>query len=170
MIDVKREQRAYKTYLILKNYSPSTIEMYERILVLFLDFCNTRYGGEKIIQEHAQAYLLTRIEKGKAWATINVDYSALRKYYKIVKEYPWSLRKLPRPQKEKRLPAILSKEEVGRLIEAAPNLKHQVFLTFLYATGVRLSEAANVKIEDIYFEMAFVSKTFRTDANPDTSR
>jgi len=149
MIDVKKEEEIYKTYLILRNFQPSTVQMYTRTLSIFLSFCNKRFGGVLLSQEHAQQYLLMRIEKKRAWATINVDYSALRKYYKIVKQYPWSLKKLPRPKKEKRLPAILSKEEVGRLIEAAPNLKHQVFLTFLYASGVRLSEATHVKIEDI---------------------
>ena len=118
--------------------------MYTRTLRIFLNFCNDRFGGNELTQEHAQQYLLMRIENKRAWATINVDYSALRKYYKVVKQHPWSLKKLPRPKKEKKLPAILSKEEVGRLIEAAPNLKHRVFFTFLYATGVRLSEATNV--------------------------
>jgi integrase/recombinase XerD len=149
MIDVKKEQETYKTYLVLRNYQPSTVKMYMRTLGIFLSFCNDRFGGHQPTQEYAQQYLLMRIEKGRAWSTINADYSALRKYYKVVKQYPWSLKKLPRPKKEKRLPAIISKEEVGRLIEAAPNLKHQVFLTFLYATGVRLSEATHVKIQDI---------------------
>lgn len=149
MIDVKKEVELYNTYLILRNYQPSTVKMYSRTLSIFLNFCNDRFGGNSPSQEHAQQYLLMRIEKKRSWATINVDYSALRKYYKVVKQYPWSHKKLPRPKKEKRLPAILSKEEVGRLIEAAPNLKHQVFLTFLYASGVRLSEATHVKIEDI---------------------
>lgn len=149
MIDIKKEEEAYKTYLLLRNYQPSTVQMYTRTLNLFLRFCNTRFGGVLLTQEHAQHYLLMRIENKKAWATINVDYSALRKYYKVVKQFPWSLKKLPRPKKEKRMPAILAKEEVGRLIEAAPNLKHQVFLTFLYVTGVRLSEATHVKIQDI---------------------
>lgn len=149
MIDVIKEVEVYKTHLILRNYQSSTVKMYSRTLSIFLNFCNARYGGNSLTEEHAQQYLLMRIEKKKAWATINVDYSALRKYYKVVKQYGWSLKKLPRPKKEKRLPAILSKEEVGRLIEAAPNLKHQIFLTFLYVTGVRLSEATNVKLQDI---------------------
>ena len=66
-----------------------------------------------------------------------------------MKGYKWSLKKLPRPKKDKKLPTILSKEDVARLISAAPTLKYQVFLTFLYATGARLSEAYNLKFEGI---------------------
>ena len=149
MIDIKKELQEYKTYLVLRNFQPSTLQMYGRTLDIFLSYCNLHFPDQPLSEDHAQQYLLMRIEKGKAWSTINVDYSALRKYYKVVKEYPWSLKKLPRPKKDKRLPDIISKEEVGRLIQSAPTLKHQVFLTFLYATGARLSEATNVKIEDI---------------------
>ena len=61
----------------------------------------------------------------------------------------WSIKKIPRPQKERTLPEILSQEEVVKLIEHAPTYKHQVFLTFIYGTGLRLSEALNITFEDI---------------------
>ena len=103
-----------------------------------------RYG-----QEQAKSYLLKRIKNGKSWSTINGDYSALRKYFREVANLTWSLKKVPRPRKEERLPEILSKQDVSKIIEHAVNYKHQVFLTFVYATGLRLSEALNVKITDI---------------------
>ena len=61
----------------------------------------------------------------------------------------WSLTKLPRARKEKKLPSILSKEDVVKIIESAATFKQQVLLTFVYVTGARLSETINVKIEDI---------------------
>ena len=149
MIDITTEVKEFHDHMVLSNFQKSTVEMYCRTLENFLGFCNRHYPNEALGQDHAKRYLLMRLEKGRSWSTINADYSALRKYYKILKDYPWSLRKLPRPRKDKRLPAILSKEEVGRLIESAPTFKHQVFLTFLYATGVRLSEGINVKLTDI---------------------
>jgi site-specific recombinase XerD len=97
----------------------------------------------------AKAYLITRIKAGKSWSTINGDYSSLRKYFEEVANLSWSLKKVPRPRREDRLPEILSKEDVQKIIEHAVNYKHQVFLTFVYATGLRLSEALNIKITDI---------------------
>ncbi len=149
MIDVQKETEELRLHMRLSNFQKSTTVMYVRTLRVFLKYCNTHYGGEPLSEHQAQQYLLSRIESGRSWSTINADYSALRKYYRIVKEYPWTLKKLPRPKRDKRLPDILSKEEVARLIESAPTYKHQVFLTFLYATGVRLSEGINVKLEDI---------------------
>lgn len=149
MIDISKEVLSYKSYLRLRNFQSSTVVMYSRTLQIFLTYIAQEYPGEELNQEHAQSYLLKRIDNGKAWSTINADYSALRKYYKILRDYPWSLKKLPRPKMDKKLPAILSKEEVAYLIESAPTFKHQVFLTFLYTTGVRLSEATHVKLEDI---------------------
>ena len=149
MIDISKEILGYQSYLRLSNFQRSTVVMYSRTLKIFLEYVLKNFPGEELSQDHAQHYLLMRLDRNKAWSTINADYSALRKYYKIMKDYPWSLKKLPRPKRDKILPAILSKEEVALLIQSAPTFKHQVFLTFLYATGVRLSEATHVKIEDI---------------------
>jgi len=148
-IDIKLELHEYYKHLTLRNYQKSTVQMYCRTLGRFLEFCKSKFGDLDLCQDQAQEYLLQRLELGRAWSTINVDYSALRKYYKILREYPWSLKKMPRPKKEKSLPPILSKELVAKLIDHAPTYKHQVFLTFLYCTGTRLSEAANVKLIDI---------------------
>lgn len=103
----------------------------------------------RISEEHAKQYLLMRIESGCSWSTINCDYSALRKYYKDIMNAKWSIKKIPRPQKELVLPAILSQQEVIKLIEHAATYKHQIFLTFIYSTGLRLSEALNITLQDI---------------------
>ena len=71
------------------------------------------------------------------------------KYFREVEALPWSLKKIPRPRKEQTLPKILSKEDVVRLIEHAPTYKYQVFLTFMYVTGMRMSEALNLRMQDI---------------------
>lgn len=140
---------AYHKYLVLRNFQPSTTTMYCRAVRKYYEFCDQSFQGEPITQDLAQEYLLTRLQAGKSWSTINAEYSALRKYFKVILSYPWSLTKMPRPKRDKALPAILSKEEVAKLISHAPTFKHQVFLSFLYGTGVRLSEATHVKLNDI---------------------
>ena len=149
MIAIGEELKAYKAFLTISNFKPSTIQAYVRTLENFFNFQMDNGGGEIPSQEDVQLYLLERIDGGKSWSTINADYSSLRKYFKIIKDYEWSLKKLPRPKQDHQLPTILSKEEVSHLISSAPNLKYQTFLTFLYSTGVRLSEACSVKLVDI---------------------
>ncbi len=139
----------YESHLILKNFSDATRRSYVSILGHFLRYRKDNRLGGRLNQEQAKKYILYRYGLGKKWQTINSDYSSLRKYYREVLEVPWSIRKLPRPRKEHYLPRILSKQDVVKLIESAPLYKHQVFLTFVYGTGVRLSESLNVRMEDI---------------------
>lgn len=61
----------------------------------------------------------------------------------------WSLKKTPRPRKERSLPQTLSLQDVTKLINNAATYKHQVFICFVYTTGLRLSEALNVTFDDI---------------------
>lgn len=149
-INVSKEVAGYRNYLLLANFKKSTVSMYCRTVEKFLEKTKAESGlEEELNQSHAQSYLLMRLEQGKAWSSINVDYSSLRKYFKERLDYNWSVRKLPRPRKENKLPSILSRQEVHRLIEHASTYKHQVFLTFLYGSGCRLSEATHVRLIDI---------------------
>ena len=149
MSTLDKQIESYHSYMKLKNYSNQTIASYLRTVRMFYDFRGDRKMRGRINEEHAKQYLLMRIESGCSWSTINCDYSALRKYFQNIINARWSIKKIPRPQKERTLPEILSQEEVVKLIEHAPTYKHQVFLTFIYGTGLRLSEALNITFEDI---------------------
>lgn len=149
MSAIENKIEANRSYMVLKNYSKQTVSSYLRTLRMFYDFRSDRKMRGRINEDHAKQYLLMRIESGCSWSTINCDYSALRKYFQNIINTRWSIKKIPRPQKERRLPEILSQEEIVKLIEHAPTFKHQVFLTFIYSTGLRLSEALNITFEDI---------------------
>ena len=62
-------------------------------------------------------------------------------------EYP--LENLPRPKKEHKLPTVLSRAEVLRLLDAVENLKHQAIMLLTYSGGLRLGEVVRLKVEDI---------------------
>ena len=149
MIDISKEVRSYTSYLRLCNFKRSTVEAYSRTLWHFYEYHKDSHGDVMPTQDHVQSYLLYRLDRGLSWSSINADYSSLRKYFKQLKDYDWSLKKLPRPRRDHSLPGILSKEQVGLLISHAPNYKYQVFLSLLYATGMRLSEATHLRISDI---------------------
>ena len=70
-------------------------------------------------------------------------------YKKTLKRRDLDFDDLPLLKKPKKLPVVLSPEEVTRLIEAAPNLLYRTLLMLLYATGLRRSEAAHLKVSDI---------------------
>jgi len=133
MIDINQEVTQYRAYLTLANFKQSTVSTYCRTLEKFYHFHYSMHGEVIHSQSHVQNYLLKRRDSGKSWSSINCDYSSLRKYFKQLKDYEWSLKKMPRPKRDKILPKIISKEQVAHLISSAPTLKYQTFLTLLYA-------------------------------------
>ena len=139
----------FEEFMILKNFSKRTIKTYIQIVRQFINWWEKHYMNVPMSDDIVRKYLLFRFDAGKDWQTVNSDYSAIQKWFKNVLMLSWSLTKLPRARKEKKLPFILSKEDVVKIIEAGATFKQQVILTFIYVTGARLSETIHVKIEDI---------------------
>src|SRR5947209_11802387 len=81
--------------------------------------------------------------------TLIARIAALRFLFVKTLRRPYVQVDLPRPKTEKRLPTVLSREEVGRLIDSASNLLHYAILMTLYATGLRRAELCHLKVTDI---------------------
>ena len=81
--------------------------------------------------------------------TINAAIAALRFFFNVTLERPDLVRHLTTVHKPRRAPVVLSQEEVGRLLEAAPGVKYKAALSVAYGAGLRVSEVANLKVSDI---------------------
>src|SRR2546422_10461259 len=131
-----------------RNYSPLTIQSY---LHAVEDFA--RYFGrspDQLKEEHMREYHLHLIHDRKlATNTLIARIAALRFLFVKTLRRPYVQVDLPRPKTEKRLPTVLSREEVGRLIDSASNLLHYAILMTLYATGLRRAELCHLKVTDI---------------------
>ena len=131
-----------------RNYSPLTIQSY---LHAVEDFA--RYFGkspDQLNEEHMREYHLHLIHDRKlATNTLIARIAALRFLFVKTLRRPYVQVDLPRPKTEKRLPTVLSREEVGRLIDSASNLLHYAILMTLYATGLRRAELCHLKVTDI---------------------
>ena len=132
-----------------RNYTIDTIRGYILAVEQFAQYFHKSpelMGAEEIGQ--FQLHLLQ--EKKLALGTIALRMGALRFLYKrTLKRRDLDFDDLPSLKKPKKLPVVLSPEEVTRLIEAAPNLLYRTLLLLLYATGMRRSEAAHLKLSDI---------------------
>jgi len=85
-------------------------------------------------------------EKRLAARSITVAVSALRFFYTVTLKRPWVIDDdIPTGRKVKKLPVVLSAEEVALFLSAVDNLKHRMILTICYATGLRISEAVHLK-------------------------
>ena len=150
MEDHQKHLITLDSYLTLKNFSKATRSSYGSALGQFLVYREAQKMDTDFTTEQARSYLLYRYNKGLKWQTINGDYSAMYKFYRYVLGVFWDVHHIPRPRRELTLPRILSQQEVQRLIEHGSNVKNQVFMSLLYATGLRLSEALNLRLSDIH--------------------
>jgi integrase/recombinase XerD len=134
--------------LRLRNYSYKTIKSYTSCLRSFIKYIHPVHPRE-VSEEGIRKYLLHLITKEKlAASTVNQVFNALRFLYVELYNKPFVIGRLPRPQKEKKLPDVLNEEEVLRIFRAVANLKHRTMLMLAYASGLRVSEVVNLKIED----------------------
>ena len=87
-------------------------------------------------------------EKEAATSTLNQAINALKFYYGTVlkKKFIYEVR---RPRKDKKLPVVLSKEEVSKILTSIDNLKHKAVLMLVYSAGLRVGEVVRLKTEDI---------------------
>ena len=131
-----------------RNYSQSTTTTYIRTVEDFARYFKRR--PDQLGPEHIREYQAQLFSKRKlAPNTVTQRLAALRFFFVKTLHKPWSANETPYPKKVVRLPAILSQEEVARLIDAAYTPFHRVVLMTLYATGVRRAELAHLKVTDI---------------------
>jgi integrase/recombinase XerD len=132
----------------IRNYSPTTIRDYVRHVADF-----ARYFGKSPDQlgpAHIHGYQVHLIdEKKTSWSNFNNAVCALRLFYRVTLQKDWMIKHLPYGKRPKILPVVLSKEEVLRLFAAMPNLKTRIMLMTAYSGGLRVSEVARLRVEDI---------------------
>ena len=132
-----------------RNYSQATIDAYIPAVKEFADYFGKSpmlLGAEDV--RRYQLYLIN--EKKLSPQTVRVRMSALRfLYWKTLKRRDLYFDDLLIPKAPRRLPVVLSPEEVIQLIEAASSLMHRTMLILLYATGIRRAEVRLLKVSDI---------------------
>lgn len=137
--------------LTLQGYSPRTRKVYLGQVRRFLDWCGDGTGAvPDDVAERARAYILELIEARRISKSYqNQVVSALRFLCESVLGRPALALRIPRPRKESRLPTVLSRQEVARLIDRARNPKHRTLLVLLYSAGLRVGEVVRLRPEDL---------------------
>ena len=82
-------------------------------------------------------------------AVISQSYSALKFFFEHTLQKPWNHARIPRSKQHKKLPGVLSREDVEAIFSATKNLKHRAILMTIYSAGLRVGEATRLKVCDI---------------------
>ena len=128
----------------IRNLTLNTQRVY--IANIFRFACHFRKSPDLLGPPEIRTYLLhlTR-ERRLAASSIIVTVSALRFFYTVTLRRPWVIEQdIPTVRRGKKLPVVLSQDEVAGFLAAVDNLKHRMVLTVCYATGLRISEAVRL--------------------------
>lgn len=148
---MEKNNKWYKEFtdkLELTGLRPRTIDIYSRAVKQLQDHYNK--NPKKITEKEVQKYLLFRKNKSK-WAssTLNSTLCGIRYYYQLMHDVNWEIFRVAKFTVENKLPAVLTKEEVDRVLRCARPFNNYVYLVLVYTCGLRLSEALNLEVSDI---------------------
>ena len=131
--------------------SEVTIKNYRYAIIRFLNRYDEKTNISKLTTDDIIKYFKKDfIDKGLSAATYNVNLVAVRFFYLICFERSISKVLLPNSKLRKRFPKIVTKELFLKIINNEDNLEHKCWLLLSFCCGLRISEVATIKIEDIY--------------------
>lgn len=131
----------------LRKLEPKTSTAYLRAVKKLAVFL--KRSPDTATVEDLRRFQLYLVDQGTSPITINATISGLKFFFDYTLDRRELMAKMQTVRVPQKLPVVLSRDEVTRLIAAAPNLKSQTALSVAYATGLRVSEVVSLKVTDI---------------------
>jgi len=133
--------------MAMRGLREGTQRDYIRFVKDFVSFLGRR--PDTATADDVRRFQVHQAESGVQPPTVNCSVSALRFFFTVTLDRPDLSRRLVLARHPRKLPNVLSVEEVGRLLEAAPGPKYKAALGTAYGAGLRVSEVAALKVDDI---------------------
>ena len=133
--------------ITIRRLGPGTQHQYIRHVKSFADFVGRSL--DKATPEDVRRYQLRLASIGTTVPTLNAGASALRFFFRVTLKRRDLAEAVVSVREPRRLPVVLSPEEVSRLLASTTNIKHKAALSLAYATGLRSSEVVSLKLTDI---------------------
>jgi len=146
--DYRRCPEEYLTKLELKQYALNTAKTYISCFEAFLNYYKDVVLSS-LDENDVRNYLKYLVQQGKSNSYLNQAVNSIKFYYEVVLEMPNCFYAIERPRKEFKLPKVISKEEVKKIIANTNNIKHRCIVSLLYSAGLRRGELLHLKVSDI---------------------
>ena len=148
--------KEYKDRIIRMRYSESTLKTYTSLFNEFLNFIKPQTVSD-FTEDDIRKYQDWLVNTKKvSSSTQGQAINAIKFYLEKVMLGEKKVYYIERPKKERKLPVVLSKEEVVKILAFTPNPKHKLAFALLYATGMRISELLNLRIQDVDLDRTLV--------------
>lgn len=138
------ELKKLSAELKVRGFSPLTVRNYTFFVNKFLE--KTNKPSKELDEDDVKAYLSEMFDT-KSKNTIMLAAASLKFFYIEVLKKEFA--NIPLPKKERKLPEVLSKDEVIKLIDSTDTIKSRLIISLLYSTGIRVSELVNLKVQDL---------------------
>lgn len=148
--DVGDPISTFQLYLQSRRYSENTIRTYLAGLKAFLDSFPGKAPKDITDQEVVSFFREYAYRRNLSISWQHSVINAIKLYYSTVHDRSLNIGKIVRPKKDKKLPNVLSKEEVKAILESCGNLKHRAMLSLVYACGLRRGELLALKPQNIH--------------------
>jgi site-specific recombinase XerD len=139
----------------LRRYSPKTIKNYTQALKQIAMYIKNKYNIPLHEADEDKIYRyfvhLTNREQRSA-STVRIHRFALQFYFTNILINPLQLESLSHVRHEKKLPTVLTREEIIAIITSINNLKHRTMISLLYCSGLRVSEVVKIRVRDLDFK------------------
>jgi site-specific recombinase XerD len=137
-------RKKFEDYLILNRLAQKTQDAYLNAVAGLAKHYNQ--SPEQLTNEQIQQYLVYLIRHRKlSWSSCNVNFSGLHCFYKKFLNRSQTEFSIPPRPRQKKLPEVLSQQEVLKLIDAANDVRHRALLMITYGSGLRVSETVHLK-------------------------
>lgn len=141
-MNIGKYMQLYSEDLKLKNYAKSSIDNYCSQVALFLsEHKDVATKPSEISERQIKEWLL----KANSVNSIKHRISAIKLFYKFTGKQPLKFKHIEYPKSDKKLPIVLSQQEIQKMFDVCTNLKHRVILALLYSCGLRVSELINLQ-------------------------
>jgi len=137
----------YIDKMVLKKYANNTIKVYVCCFERFINYFEADL--DTLTVQDIRIYLRYLVDKGSSNSYINQAINSIKFYFEIVMGMPHAYYDVERPRKEKKLPVVLSKEEVQEMLRVTKNIKHKCIIGLLYSSGIRRSELLQLQLDAI---------------------
>ena len=145
--------------MAIRRLGPKTQHHYIRHVKRFADFLGR--SADKTSAEDVHRYQLSLASIGTTVPTVNVSATVLQFFFKVTLKRRDLADAVVSVREPRRLPVVLSPEEVGRLLASATNIKHKAALSLTYPTGLRASEVVSLKLTEYLLNDCMVIRVDR---------